>query len=276
MRRIKRNLDALPRRTDNLRLVELILPISNVLEPFVPLRNTGNNKRHLRQRKVLSDADPWPAVERDVVPGLGLPDFPALWGEDVWVCEGLGGRRVQVFAALHGVGGVDDAVALHDGDGEVAVRSAAIGEGGVCEGEAEVVGDGWVEAEAFVDGVFKVFHVLQVLVGWSSSWAYGVKDFFSELGPDFWVVGHLVVSPGETGSCSVSSCQQDGDDLVPDHYGVSCKACKSVEECKVLVRLSSLLYLLRRKAEGLVNKGENEVINDFDCTVVFSTRYEFL
>lgn len=269
---MERDLDALSGRTHNLRLVKLLLPVAHVFDALVPLHNADHHKRHLRQRKVLSDADAWAAVERDEVPWFGLPDLPALWREDVRMGEIFGGGRVEVFAALHGEGGVDDAVPLDDGEWEIAIGPATGREGGVCECEAEVEWDCWVKPETFVDGVLQVLHVLQIFVSRGSCRAHGVEDFFSQFGPNLRVVRHLIEDPGERGCCGVSSCQQDRYNLVPDHHGILCEARKGMQEGKSLFGFIQLLELTDRETECLMHEGVYEVVDDFDRTVILSPR----
>lgn len=89
--------------------------------------NKRTRKGHLGEGKVLPDADARPAVEGHKVPGLGGPVVPAVGAEEGRVGEGVGGGRVEVGAALHGEGAVDDDVAGEGGD--VGLAGLA-GEGG--------------------------------------------------------------------------------------------------------------------------------------------------
>jgi len=73
---------------------------------------TLTHKRHLREGKVLPDADPGPTVERHVLPRPGRPVLPPLWAKNIWVRELFRRRRIQVLAALHAKCAVKDDVTL--------------------------------------------------------------------------------------------------------------------------------------------------------------------
>lgn len=139
----------LPRRKDDIRLQQrhpAINPIHVALHSLVPLKQPTKHIAHLRQGKLLPDADARPRVKGDVVVRLRVPVRPPLRAEDGRVGEGLGDWRVQVGAALHDEGRVADGRVFEDGEGFGAVGAAAAGESCVFEGEADVEGDGGVEA----------------------------------------------------------------------------------------------------------------------------------
>ena len=95
-------------------------------------------RTHFRQSELLSNTNPRSAVERDIMPALRLPDFPALWAEDVVGRELLRGGRVEVWTAVHVQRRVADRGVFQDANGLVSVGAAAGGEGGVFEGEADL------------------------------------------------------------------------------------------------------------------------------------------
>ena len=69
--------------------------------PLKRLQNPHHRVSHLGQCELLSDADPWPAVERDVRPRARRPVVPALGHEGEVVWEAGAGGWVDVWSALH-------------------------------------------------------------------------------------------------------------------------------------------------------------------------------
>jgi hypothetical protein len=126
--------------------IRMLRPLAMTLQPtqrIIPLYEPRNRIPGRRQRILLAQTDPRPAIERQELPA-GLAIIPALGLELV----GIGAE--EVLAAVHDVHGVVDLHALGHEDGRGAVRAPADGEGRVAEGVAGVEGDGGVEAEAFV------------------------------------------------------------------------------------------------------------------------------
>ena len=132
-----------PERTTRQR--HLLAPRLRVpaLEPRERLQQANRRVRGLGQREVLPDADPRPAVERQVVPPrakLQLLVDPALGFE--FECVGA----VDLLAPVHREQvPAHDAALGHEGRG-FPVRPAAEGEDCVFEGGASVHGDDGVEA----------------------------------------------------------------------------------------------------------------------------------
>lgn len=67
---------------------------------------------NLGDGKVLADADTRAAIEWHVLPGSRRPVLPAVRTVNVRVGECLRRGRIEVAAALHCVGAVDDVVSL--------------------------------------------------------------------------------------------------------------------------------------------------------------------
>lgn len=84
--------------------------------------------------------------------------LPPFRREQCRIRELLGRRRVDVLPALEDGRGVADRCALEDAKWREAVGPAAVGQGGVFQREADVVGHSGVDAEDLVEGVLEVFH----------------------------------------------------------------------------------------------------------------------
>ena len=82
----------------------------NILNIIEPLQQPNKHIARLGKRKLLPDADPGPAVERDIVPA-GFPVQPALG------TEFLGVGAPDVLAAVEEVHVVPDGLAFADVDG---------------------------------------------------------------------------------------------------------------------------------------------------------------
>lgn len=134
--------DALTGATDNVRLVILGGPVPPILDALILLQEANNyithghgqlcsvaclileqrevrprtGKGHLGEGKVLAYANARPTVEGHVGPGLGGPVVPALGAKDGRVGKLVRDGRVDVAAALHGDGAVDDDVVGEGGD----------------------------------------------------------------------------------------------------------------------------------------------------------------
>jgi hypothetical protein len=112
----ERNLDVSSRTSNNLNFVVLRMPIVPRLQPCVPLHQAYKNVSHLGDCKVLPNADPWPTVERDVLPRLRLPVFPTFWREDVCWSKSRRWWRVEISSTLHGESGIENGVSCHCSD----------------------------------------------------------------------------------------------------------------------------------------------------------------
>jgi hypothetical protein len=64
--------------------------------------------------------------------------------------QGLGTGWVEILTALHDERGVADGSVFKDTNGRKTVGTAAVREGGVAEGEADVEGNDRIEAEGFI------------------------------------------------------------------------------------------------------------------------------
>ena len=104
------------------------------------LQQSRRDEARLGKRILLAQADTWATVEREILPA-GAQVLPALGLE--LCCVGA----VEVFAAVHGVGGVADDGAFGDEEGGFALGTAAEGEDGVFDGHAGVGWDDGVETE---------------------------------------------------------------------------------------------------------------------------------
>ena len=159
--------------------------------------------------ELLPDADPWPAVEWDIVPA-GLSVEPPLGMEFFCVIT------PEIFSSMHDVYVVPNCATLGDEDRQGSVGPATTGDGRVAHGGATVHGDDWVETERFVEGV------LEILAGFESRkgdrvglgvGAEGVEDSLAELVEDLWVAGEKHHSPTEKGGSRVTASQEDVEEL---------------------------------------------------------------
>lgn len=115
------------------------------LHPLEPLQDPHNRVRHLRQRKLLPDANPRSAVERQVLPRPRRPALPPARREDGRIGEVGGSGRVKVARRLHYLRAVRYRRAFWNADGRETVWAAADGECGVTQGDADVKGDDGVQ-----------------------------------------------------------------------------------------------------------------------------------
>ena len=210
----------LSRLHHNIRFDKL-LPLPILFHALEPLQYPHHRIPHLGERKLLPDADPRAPVERNVFPRFGLPVLPSVRAEEEGIREGGRGWRVEIEAALHYYWRVADWGVLADTDGFEAGGTAAVGEGGVVEGEADVEGDTWVEAENFVQAMLQVAHVFEIGVGWRFGGPKVVEDLMAEFGDDVRVGRELVEEPGKGAGGGVAACEEAGDELVPKLFAIA-------------------------------------------------------
>jgi hypothetical protein len=98
---MKSNLNLIDRLQHNIRMQPRQYPTHPILHSLIPLKHPHQRILHLRQRKLLANANARTAIERDVRPALRVPVLPALGHKLVDGGEAAGFRRVQVCAALH-------------------------------------------------------------------------------------------------------------------------------------------------------------------------------
>ena len=135
------NLRAIPRTASHRHLLHPRRRIPTLQLPK-PLNQSNSNIVSLRQRILLSQANPWSTSERQVIPTWSQRRIrPALGFE----LRDIGAESRGL--AHHGVGVVHYAVAFGDEERLEAVFSAAVREDGVFEGELAKDGNWGEEAE---------------------------------------------------------------------------------------------------------------------------------
>jgi hypothetical protein len=128
LRRRKPHLNPIQTRTRQRQRL-LPLPRISTLNRTKLLHQPHSHITRFRQRILLPQANPWAAVERQVLPARPQR-LPALGP----VLVGVG--PVDVLATMHGVGRVPDHCAFGHEERVLAVGTAAEGEDGVADGEA--------------------------------------------------------------------------------------------------------------------------------------------
>ena len=129
------------RRTSN---PQSLLPRPRIaaLHPLKPLHQPTNHVRSQIERKLLSNANPRPSIERQKRPPRPqIPFDPALRHKLVRILA------VHVFPAVHGKDLIAHLRAFWHEDWRRAICSAADGECGVSQGFARITRYRWVEAE---------------------------------------------------------------------------------------------------------------------------------
>lgn len=151
-----------------------ILPIPRVglqiLNAIEPLQQPHSREARRRERKLLAQANPRSAIERQIFPP-DLAPRPALRSELVGVFS------PKVLGAMHDVDAVGDFLALFDEYRALAVRPAASRQRRVFECRAAVDGDHGVEAESFAEDVLQVLAALELGEGHVAGRAEGSKLF---------------------------------------------------------------------------------------------------
>lgn len=118
------------------------------LNRIKPLQQPHNNIARLRQRKLLPDTNPWPAIKRQILPP-NLPAFPPLRPERRRI------RAPDVRPPVHDVHAVTNFCPLRYEDRATAVGPAAQREGGINCRAARVQRDHGLQAEGFVERVLQ-------------------------------------------------------------------------------------------------------------------------
>jgi hypothetical protein len=100
------------------------------------------NVARFRQRVLLTEADAWPAVERQVFPARAecLPPLRLVL---------IRIRTVKIMTAVHGVWGVADCGSFWYEKRCLTVWTTTSGQYRVADGQARVTGNDWVEAECW-------------------------------------------------------------------------------------------------------------------------------
>lgn len=109
------------------------------IDTLIPLEQARYNVPHLSEGKLLSNADARAAVEGDICPWLRLPDIPTFGGEDFRVGEGLAGRRVQFWTALHGKCTVANWCIFEDREWLASIGATTPWEGGIFKCQSNAV-----------------------------------------------------------------------------------------------------------------------------------------
>jgi hypothetical protein len=118
-------------------------PLISALDFREFLYNSRSNIAGLGKRILLAQADPWSAVEWEILPSWAekLPPLgPILIG--IWPKE--------VFPSVYRVRTVGDQCAAGNEEREGTVRTAAEGKDGILDGVATVAGDDGVDTESWV------------------------------------------------------------------------------------------------------------------------------
>lgn len=204
-------------------------PIDPVLDAREALQDPTHGVAHLRDGEILADADTWSSIERNVCPDARLPFLPAPGGELLWWWEVRARGRVDVARQLHVVRAVYAARVLGDADGSVAIRSAAAGEGGVAECEAQVERHDWIKTESFGNGVRKQLHAFEVGVrGHVGLVPDSREDLRAEVSDKLRLAAEFAEEPAERTRGGVAASQKNGDELIAKNGTVARVGCDGV------------------------------------------------
>lgn len=230
----------------------------NILNPIKSLQQPHNHIPSLRQRKLLSNADSWPAVERNIIPARLLLQ-PPLGTELLRI------RAPDVLSSVQEVHVVADRLALAHVYGLHAVKTAAAGDGSVADGGAAVHGDDGVETEGFVEEVLEVLAGFEAGEGdwlWAVVGTEGVDDGLAEFLEDGWVAGEKEGAPAQERGGGVTTGEEDVEELGAEFDGVLGGRGQSVQEDVGTVILffveTTVLFALHDVQSGLdetVDKG---------------------
>ena len=131
---------------------------------------------------------------------------------------------------MHGPDAVVAGLALGDEDGGGAARAAAEREGGVADADAGVAGHDGHEAQGFVEEVFEVFHVFDLVVGGRVAREVGRVDFVAEFAVDVGSAGEDVPGVGEEAGGGVAPGEEDVEELGAEGVAVAGLGEEGVEE----------------------------------------------
>lgn len=87
----------------------------------------------------------------------------------------------------------------------------------------------------------KILHILQVVIGRRSVWAYNREGFLAKFGIDAWVVSKFVEGPRERSCSGITASKEDGDNLITDNLGVACIGGQRMEKGERSLGLRDLL-----------------------------------
>lgn len=257
---LESKLDRLGRLQHNIRVQPRMLAAHIIPNRLEPLKQPHKRVPHLRQRKLLADADPRPAIERDVLPRLGGPRLPALGDKGRRVREARLDGRVQVGAALHDERRVADGRALGNRNGLRAVGPAADRQRRVRQRDADVVRHHGVQAQRLVHDVLQVLHVLEVLVRRGAVAADVLHDLGAQRREHGGLLREVVQDPGQGAGGGVAAREERRDELVAQRLSVPGVGRDGVEEGVAFVVVGFFFEFLRREGEGLVDVHVHEVV----------------
>lgn len=109
-------------------------PLILINQAIKSLHQSDRHIPRLRQRELLAQTDPRPAIKRQVLPADPLP-LPPLRPKFLHILA------PDILPVVHHVHKVIDFLALADVDGGVAVRAASAGKGGGADAAAGIDGD---------------------------------------------------------------------------------------------------------------------------------------
>lgn len=131
--------NAFSRASHDICPVPLSRPITSVLDPVVLLQESHHfqivthrtrlrepNKLpcirwltcdcHFHQGKVLPNAYPWSAIERNILPWLRYPVLPSVRAVTRWICKIIRCGWIQILSPLHSKGAIDYDVTRENGN----------------------------------------------------------------------------------------------------------------------------------------------------------------
>jgi hypothetical protein len=201
-------------------------PLILINQAVKPLHQPDRHIPRLRQRELLAQTDPRPAIKRQVLPADLLP-LPPLRLKFLHILA------PDILPVVHHVHKVVDFLALADVDGGVAVGAPSAGECGGADAAAGVDGNVGVQAEDLVEDVLEVgqgFEVGEGDVVRLGVGAEAVEDDGAELGVDLRVAHQGVEGPAEEAGGGVAAGEEDVEELGAEFGGVAGLSDEFVQE----------------------------------------------
>jgi len=167
-----------------------------------------------------------------VSPRLGVPIQPAVRLE-------LQGVELRVLVVLRleleTKGGVEHCGTLQNANWSEPVGSTTSRQSGVNHCAALVDWNGRIESQSLGESVREVFHVLELLVGWSFAWSSNVQNFLAESFEDMRTLAKFVEHPAQGAGGSVTTCQESRDELIPNEGAVGIVGCKCMKQSVLVI-----------------------------------------
>ena len=136
---------------------------------------------------------------------------------------------------LEAEGGVEHCRTLQNANWSESIGSTTSRQSSVNHRTALVDWNSRIESQSLRESVREVFHVLELLVGWSFRWSNNVQNFLAEGFEDMRTLAKLVEHPAQGAGGSVTTCQESGDELIPKEKSVGVVGCKCMKQSVLVI-----------------------------------------